>query len=183
MAKHKITLEEMVSQERIGNSMSTSYSFNGSELTIHWERENKTIPAKVGESYIVDCGGGMPNVYKFQYPKNPFKLFRMEFGWMNPYKNEAEMLQEIVWAKENYAERYPYSQGLFYKGEDYIPRKFEYAEYYQAEGVVEKFLLLSEDLSLKEFKYTMAKILGEEAVARIPEKGLFWDYANKFENN
>lgn len=59
MALHKLFLESNVENERVGNSMSTTYTFDGNSLVIYWrDQEVYKRPAKLGDAYAVGCNGG-----------------------------------------------------------------------------------------------------------------------------
>lgn len=183
MAKHRIDLVGKVKNLPVGNSMSANYSFDGENLTIGWKGELQTFKANIGESYIVDCWGGVPNVYKFQYPKNPFKLLRMLHHGASVY-TEKEIIEDLMIERnKEYRMCIPQTDGLHTFNKVYLKDKFEYTEQYQAEGTIHKYLYISNDLTLGEFKSVIEKELEKEAILRLPKNNniTFLEYAKRFD--
>lgn len=192
MAKQKITLDEIVVEnKRVGNSMSTSYTFNGKELIVKWKGNKQIIPAKSGQSFIIDCNGGIPNIYKFQYPKNPWKLVSMMYGYIymeNRFSDKSELISTYEVRDDDYcyyiSQISPYgTAGLYVRKIGLIENRFEYSEQYQSEGIKHKYLFVAKDFTIGEFKEVCRKHFGEESTLRLPknDKYSFWEYANKFE--
>lgn len=69
MAQHKIYLSDVVEKTKLGNSMSTSYSYDGETLTIYWNRGKKVErPAELGDAFIVTCNGKLPKLQRLRSP-------------------------------------------------------------------------------------------------------------------
>lgn len=107
MALQKIFLADPVQDwEKVGNSMSTFYRFDGSTLTIRWKGREKSMPARAGDGIYVNCHGGFPSFGKIKMPKNRGEKvlwllgFPKELRKQTPDDVEAE-IKEL----ENYAER------------------------------------------------------------------------------
>lgn len=70
MAKHRIYLTENFEKTHLGNSKSTSYSFDGQTLRISWDfGKFIEIKAKVGDAFIVNCNGSLPTITKLKVPQ------------------------------------------------------------------------------------------------------------------
>lgn len=185
MAKHKITMDNtnLNKWHDVGNSMSTEYMFTGSKLIIGWKGSEKSFDCKSGDQFIVNCHGRyFPDVYKFQYPSNPYKLIRMIYGSVDKYyKFEGELTWDAVEINEEYCHYHPWSQGLC-KEINKFSDNIKYYRYYQAEGTIADSMLIVESTTIEEFRAFIASKLGNEATKRLPKTGTFWDHAKKFEN-
>lgn len=182
MAKHKITIENNLEWNGVGNSMSTSYKYENGQLIIDWNGRTKKYPAKIGDEFIVDCFGGFPDVYKFQYPANPRKLINMAFGRVNLFLDKDEYNSHADEFCSYYCEMHPHSVGLYNQGKKYS-ENMEHCSMYQAEGTVYESLYVNPNMDLKEFKSILASKLGEKALHRVPDKGIFGEYLARFEKN
>ena len=180
MAKHNITIEDGNDWKVVGNSMSTFYRFHNNKLLIYWSREVYQHEGfKIGDDIIVDCWGGVPEVYKFQYPKNPYKLLRMAWGYVDSIVfSKEEAIEEItdvnndfklsVLSSYDVAGNQLTTVGLFDRGIE-ISDEFRYFELYQAGGTEYKLIYINPNMSLKRFREELSTVLGIDAVSRVPD--------------
>ena len=120
MATQRLYLYEKNNEaKKLGNSMSTSYKFDGQELTVYWKGKMKSTKANKGEAFVIKCNGGIPEIAKLKLPKNNHKLLmwlcsfysensattleqfesviekkRSEFSWWNYHEYCAEKMGE-----------------------------------------------------------------------------------------
>ena len=71
MATHKIELSAPFADQRVGNSMATTASFDGQTLTVNWKGQAKSFPAKLSDRALVACNGEMPEVIVMVPPADP----------------------------------------------------------------------------------------------------------------
>lgn len=183
MAKHKIVMDNtnINKWNNVGNSMSTEYMFAGNKVIIDWKGSQKSFECKIGDQFIVNCHGhGFPDVYKFQYPSNPYKLITMIYGRVDRYyKLESKLNWDGTEFNDEYCQHHPWSQGLC-KDVDKFSDNIKYYRYYQAEGTITDSMFIAESTNIEEFKAFIESKLGEEAIKRLPKTGTFWDHARKF---
>ena len=75
MANQKLYLYEATDEiTKLGNSMATSYFFDGQELTVFWKGRKKSVIAHIGDVFFIECNGSMPEISKIKLPKNNYKL-------------------------------------------------------------------------------------------------------------
>lgn len=81
MATHIIDLKDTFAMERLSNSMSTQYAFDGRQLTVAWKNNAQTVPCKSGDKVKIVCGGSAPVVQVMTPPSNPL----MRVAWQHNY--------------------------------------------------------------------------------------------------
>lgn len=71
MANQRLFLTEIIEEEtRLGNSMSTSYLFDGERLKVFWKNKKAyDKPASIGDGYVVKCRGSAPEVLRLKTPR------------------------------------------------------------------------------------------------------------------
>lgn len=84
MANQRLFLEEIVTMERVGNSMSTMYSWDGKILTIYWKNKIQKKAAKAGDAFVIACNGGEPEVFPLTAPKGREALVMWLCGFNKP---------------------------------------------------------------------------------------------------
>lgn len=70
MANQKLFIEANVCNGKVGNSMSTTYTYDGNTLTL-FRKGRKVIEktgVKVGDAFIVKCNGSEPTICKLRVP-------------------------------------------------------------------------------------------------------------------
>lgn len=79
MALHQIFLTETTEKKHVGNSISTTYSFDGETLKVFW-KDNKPIKrkAKIGDVFNINCTGKLPQVSKQVLPTKKTDVI----GWL-----------------------------------------------------------------------------------------------------
>lgn len=104
MANQRLFLDnEVACPARVGNSMSTKYTFVEGKLTIYWGgipmREQK---ASIGDAYIVVCDGSTPEVKPLKAPKDAPNLILWLVGYPKPLRafTEAEFDELYKTSKE-----------------------------------------------------------------------------------
>lgn len=88
MALQKLFLTEKVHQERVGNSMSTTYCFDPKRetLTIFWKDQKVCqCKAQLGDAFVVNCNGSEPVVNKLRLPHKNSDLIM----WLLSFSKEC----------------------------------------------------------------------------------------------
>ncbi len=85
MANQRLFVKEIAHQERVGNSMSTTYCYNPKgQLTIFWKGEKVADRANVkpGDAFIVSCNGSKPSIDKLKVPhrNDDLLMWLLSFG-------------------------------------------------------------------------------------------------------
>lgn len=98
MATQKLYLYEANNEiQRLGNSMSTSYKFDGQELTVYWKGRKQVVKASMGDAFVVGCYGGMPEVSKLKLPKSNHRLLMWLCGFYSHNSaTDSNKFQEIL---------------------------------------------------------------------------------------
>lgn len=81
MSTHRIHLDTIFENQLVGNSMSTTATYDGKNLTINWKKESQSFLAKQGSKALVSCNGGFPKVVIMTPPGNPIAKAAWERGF------------------------------------------------------------------------------------------------------
>lgn len=100
MANQKLFIEKTTMEAaRVGNSMSTTYTYDGSRLTLFWRNRKvaERIGVKAGDAFIVRCDGSEPTISKLKVPHKNDDLLM----WLLSFSKEdraysAESYQELL---------------------------------------------------------------------------------------
>ncbi len=77
---------------QVGNSMSTTYTYDGSILRIFWKGNEVTTKTGVkdGDAFIIKCGGTAPTICKLKVPHRNDDLLM----WLLSYDKESRAYNE-----------------------------------------------------------------------------------------
>lgn len=117
MSKQRLFLENIVTTtERVGNSMSTQYQFDGEKLSVYWKGEKREYPAKIGDAFTFDCCGCFPDVRLLVAPKSKGSKILWINGFTSKYALSSE--QEVLDKAERIKK--PYNSIIQHKPGKYI---------------------------------------------------------------
>lgn len=122
MANQKLFIEKTTMEAaRVGNSMSTTYTYDGGRLTLFWRNRKVTerIGVKAGDAFIVRCDGSEPTLSKLKVPHRNDDLLM----WLLSFSKEdraysAESYQELLAQRREEYDWWGY-QDSEYKGDGY----------------------------------------------------------------
>lgn len=85
MANQRLFIEKIAHQEKVGNSMSTTYCYNSKgQLTIFWKGEKvaERTGVKIGDAFVISCNGAGPTIdnLKVPYRNNDLLMWLLSFG-------------------------------------------------------------------------------------------------------
>lgn len=121
MANQKLYLTELVeTPTQLGNSMSTTYQYQGGKLRIYWKgRLLHEQPAKIGDAFHVNVDGGYLQIHPLKLPKAPSQLVLWLVGVPRPLRTTNREAYNAIanrerkangwWAHEPWS--YPYGNG------------------------------------------------------------------------
>jgi len=82
MATQKLFLSEIVKKKRrLGNSISTTYEYDGEMLYIYWKTKFRAVNAQLGDAFYIKCNGNFPEISKLEIPNNNHKLILWLCGY------------------------------------------------------------------------------------------------------
>lgn len=87
MANQRLFVNDPVLEPtRVGNSISTSYTYDGDKLTVFWKRETvEKTGIKPGDGLIISCYGDTPSIKKLGLPHQNADLLM----WLCSFNKEA----------------------------------------------------------------------------------------------
>lgn len=107
----------------LGNSMSTSYKFDGTNLYIKWKNEIKQVPACLGDAFAIGCNGRIPDINLLGIPK----------------KKEDKLAWILGYAKAN----------RFYSKEEFEKNKEEHYKSFKWWNFETRTIMESENIIIK----------------------------------
>ena len=119
MALHKLFLEKKATKKNVGNSMSTTYSFDPKKgvLTLFWKsRKFYECKAKLGEAFVVNCDGGKPKVHRIKLPQQKEDLLMWLFDFSKECRAHSKKEFELLLERERNRNSWKYYKEFWVQG-------------------------------------------------------------------